>query len=142
MKQTNYEDIINLPHHTSSKHQRMPQESRAAQFAPFAALTGYDDAIKETTRITQKRINIDEETKNILNNKLQYILKNLNKKPEITFTYFIYDNKKAGGKYIEKTSIVKTIDMPNQYVILIDKTKINMNEIINIKGDIFLKIEE
>ena len=137
-----YDNIINLPHHISKKHPQMSIESRAAQFAPFAALTGYGDAIKETARLTDKRIEIDDGLKQILNNKLQYILENINEKPEITFTYFVYDNKKTGGKYVEKTGIVKKIDMVEQYVMLNDKTKIPILEIINISGELFNSIEE
>ena len=99
----NYDDIINLPHYVSKKHPQMSIESRSAQFAPFSALIGYDEAIKETARLTDKRIEIDEGLKNILNNKLQYILENIKLNPEITFTYFVYDNKKSGVKYIDKT---------------------------------------
>ena len=69
-----YEDIINLPHHISNKHPQMTLEARAAQFAPFAALTGYDDEVKETTRLTNRRIELDEEAKSILDKKLQIIL--------------------------------------------------------------------
>ena len=136
----NYEDIINLPHHVSKKHPQMSILSRSAQFAPFAALTGYDDAVKETARLTDKRLEIDEGLKNILNNKLQYILDNKLLQPEITFTYFVYDTKKSGGKYIEKTGVVKKIDLNEKYIMLKDKTKISIDEIINITGDILENI--
>ena len=136
----NYEDIINLPHHVSKKHPQMSILSRSAQFAPFAALTGYDDAVKETARLTDKRLEIDEGLKNILNNKLQYILENKLLQPEITFTYFVYDTKKSGGKYIEKTGVVKKIDLNEKYIMLKDKTKISIDEIINITGDILENI--
>lgn len=136
----NYEDIINLPHHVSKKHPQMSIWSRSAQFAPFAALTGYDEAVKETARLTDKRLEIDEGLKNILNDKLQYILENKSLQPEITFTYFVYDNKKSGGKYIEKTGVVKKIDLNEKYIILKDKTKISIDEIINITGDILENI--
>lgn len=132
-----YEDIINLKHHVSEKHPRMSRESRAAQFAPFAALTGYDESIKETARLTDKRIELDEGLKIILNNKLQTILQNIKDNPEITFTYFIKDNKKQGGKYITVKGNVKKIDITNGYIILNDKTKIIIKDIINITGSIF-----
>lgn len=134
MNKDNYEDIINMPHHISERHPQMSIEARAAQFAPFAALTGYSDAVKETSRITEKRIEIDEELKLQLNTKLQKIIKNINTNPKITFTYFIYDDKKEGGKYINKTGCVKKIDITNEYIILTDKTKIPINEIININN--------
>ena len=138
----NYDDIINLPHYISKKHPQMSIEARSAQFAPFSALTGYDDAIKETARLTDERIEIDDGLKIILNNKLQYVLENLKLKPEIIFTYFVYDDKKIGGKYVEKIGVVKKIDMVEQYVMLIDKTKIPVLEIINITGEIFNSMEE
>lgn len=137
-----YDDIINLPHYISKKHPQMSIEARSAQFAPFSALTGYDEAIKETARLTDKRIEIDDGLKVVLNNKLQYILENLKLKPEIILTYFVYDDKKIGGKYVEKIGIVKKIDMVEQYVMLIDKTKIPVLEIINITGEIFNSMEE
>ena len=138
----NYDDIINLPHYVSKKHPQMSIEARSAQFAPFSALTGYDEAIKETARLTDKRIEIDDGLKIILNNKLQYVLEKINLKPEIIFTYFVYDDKKIGGKYVEKIGVVKKIDMVEQYVMLIDKTKIPILEIINITGEIFNSMEE
>ena len=141
MNKDNYDDIINLPHYEPQRHPRMSIESRVAQFAPFAALTGYEDAVKETARITDKRIEIDEGLKIIINNKLQVILDNIKDKPKVTFTYFIYDKKKSGGKYITITGNVSKIDMVNGYVILTDKTKVPINEIINITGDIFTNEE-
>ena len=138
----NYDDIINLPHYVSKKHPQMSIEARSAQFAPFSALTGYDEAIKETARLTDKRIEIDDGLKIILNNKLQYVLEKIKLKPEIIFTYFVYDDKKIGGKYVEKIGVVKKIDMVEQYVMLIDKTKIPVLEIINITGEIFNSMED
>ena len=137
MNKDSYEDIINLPHHVSTKHPRMSIEARSAQFAPFAALTGYEDAVKETDRITEERIEIDEELKLLLNDRLQIILSNIKDNPEVTFTYFIYDKNKSGGKYITITGNVSKIDMTNGYVILTNKTKIPINEIINITSYLF-----
>ena len=138
----NYDDIIYLPHHVSSKRPQMSIENRSAQFAPFSALTGYDEEVKEKARLTDKRIDIDEGLKNILNNKLKFILENIKLNPEINFTYFVYDRKKLGGKYVDKTGVVKKIDMIEQYIILNDKTKIPISEIINITGKLFKNIEE
>lgn len=137
----NYDDIINLPHYVSKKRPQMSIEQRSAQFAPFAALTGYDEAVKETARRTDKRIELEEGQKEILNNKLLYILENIEAKPEITFTYFLPDNKKSGGKYIDKTGIVRKIDMIEQYIQLIDKSKININDIIEIESDLFVSLD-
>lgn len=142
MTSKTYEDIINLPHPEPKNHMRMSKEARSAQFAPFAALTGHSDAIKETSRLTTKRIEIDDNLKSILNNKLQLIIDNIKDMPKITFTYFIYDNKKNGGKYINITGSVRKIDPIKGRVILLDKTTIPINEIINIKGDLFNNYEE
>lgn len=138
MKEDNYEDIINLPHHVSIIRPQMSREARAAQFAPFAALTGHASAIKEATRLTDKRMEIDEGQKALLNNKIQIIAERIKEKLEVTFTYFLYDNKKDGGKYVNTTGIVKKIDMVGQYIMLVDKTKIPINEIININSQLFI----
>lgn len=136
-----YSDIINLPHFESTKHKRMAIEARSAQFAPFAALTGYEDAIKETARLTDKRIEIDDSLKQILNNKLQYILNNIDLNPIITFTYFKKDNKKSGDKYIKKEGIIKKIDTIEGNIILKDKTKIKIEDLININSELFKNID-
>ena len=133
----NYDDIINLPHYVSKKRPQMSIEARSAQFAPFAALTGYDEKVKETARLTDKRIELEEGQKEILNNKLLYILENIGSKPEITFTYFIKDNKKSGGKYKKKIGIVRKIDMIEQYIQFTDKSKIDINEILSIESELF-----
>lgn len=133
----NYDDIINLPHYVSKKRPQMSIEARSAQFAPFAALTGYDEQVKETARLTDKKIELEDGQKEILNNKLLYILENINSKPEITFTYFVKDNKKTGGKYIDKTGIIRKIDMIEQYIQFNDKTKIEINDILSIESELF-----
>lgn len=131
-----YDDIINLPHHISNKHPQMALEARAAQFAPFAALTGYDDAVKETARLTNERIELDDEAKNILDNKIQMIKEQIKTRSTATFTYFIPDLKKDGGKYVNVTGIVRKIDEYRQVIVLEDKTEIPINEIVEIIGDI------
>ena len=132
----NYDDIINLPHHISKKHPQMSLYARSAQFAPFAALTGYYDAVKETERQTDKRIELDEEMKRILDSKLQIILENINKKPEVLITYFVPDSKKNGGKYVTIEGIIKKIDLFNQIIYLLDNKEISISEIIDISGKI------
>lgn len=133
----NYNDIINLPHYEPKNHKRMSMESRSAQFAPFSALDGYDEEVKETARLTSKRIEIDEELKQDINNKLNIIKNNIKNKPLVTLTYFIYDNKKNGGEYKEITNYVKKIDVNDNIIVLIDNTKIPIKEIIDIKSNIF-----
>lgn len=132
-----YDDIINMEHHKSKKHPPMSLYARSAQFAPFAALTGYEEAVRETAREVGDRIEIDEELKNILDSKIQILTEQLKNKPEVIFTYFIADLSKDGGMYVRVTGIVKKIDIYNQNIILEDKTEIPINEIIDISGDIF-----
>ncbi len=127
-----YDDIINLPHHISSKHLRLSMEQRAAQFAPFAALTGYGDSIKETARLTDNRIELNEEEKENINIKLQELKSKISTMPQVTITYFVPDVKKAGGEYITKMNRLKKIDEYKKTIILDDKTIIPINEVIEI----------
>lgn len=127
----NYDNIINLPHHISSKHPKMSLEARAAQFAPFSALTGYEDEVKETARLTYDRIELDDEVKNILNYKIQMIIKQLSERPTVSFTYFVPDTRKEGGKYITVIGNVRKIDKYKQIIVLEDKTEIPIKEIID-----------
>lgn len=138
MVDNKYIDIINLPHHESKKHPRMSLEERSAQFAPFAALTGYEDEIEETGRLTTIKKEINEEAKLILDNKLQTIKKNILSKPKITCTYFIPDSNKEGGKYVEYTGNVVKIDEYNKIIIFEDKNKISISEIIKITLNPFM----
>jgi len=132
-----YDDIINMPHHVSRKHPQMPMEERAAQFAPFAALVGYEDAVEETARLTDKRIELDEEAKNILDMKFQMLNEQLKVQihPQVTILYFVPDLKKDGGKYIKISGTIKRIDEFKQLIVLDDKAEIPIGEIINITGD-------
>ena len=127
-----YDDIINLPHHISKKHPQMTLEARAAQFAPFAALTGYDDEVKETARLTNRRIELDDEAKSILDNKIQIVLEQISQRPTVSITYFIPDTRKAGGEYVTITGIIKKVDGYNQVIVLENRTEIPINEIIDI----------
>lgn len=131
----NYNDIINMPHYTSSKHKRMSLEARSAQFAPFAALKGFEEAVFETARLTDDKKELDEGLKNLLNEKLKVIQSELENKIEITFTYFIKDKYKDGGKYITKTGIVKKIDEIEGKVILDNHDEIIIDDIIEIEGN-------
>lgn len=128
-----YDDIINFPHHVSSKRIPMSNQNRAAQFMPFAALTGHSEAIKETERQTERKIELDEERKEILNNKLQILNNHIKNKPEIIITYFIPDKIKNGGSYKTIITNVKKIDIYKQLIVLEDKTQISLNDIYNIE---------
>ena len=132
-----YDDIINLPHHVSKKHPQMSREERAAQFAPFAALAGYEDSVEETARITTKRIEINEEEKNILDMKVNMLKEQIKIQihPEIKIIYFVPDTKKEGGKYVSISGTLEKIDEFKQLIILDDKTEIPIKEIISISGE-------
>lgn len=132
-----YDDIINHPHYKSKKHPPMSLYARSAQFAPFAALTGYEDSVRETARETSERIDIDEEVKSILDSKIQLLSEKIKEKPEVVFTYFVPDLTKEGGAYISVSGIIKKIDMYEQKIILFDTTEIPINEIIDISSNIF-----
>lgn len=127
-----YEDIINLHHYESIYHPRMSIDKRAGQFAPFAALTGYDEEIEETARLTTSKHILDEESVDKLNENLNIIKENVNKHLEIKITYFIADLKKEGGKYINKTGKVKSLDLVNGYIKMIDNEKIYLDDITEI----------
>lgn len=124
-----YKDIINLPHYTSKKYPRMSIEKRAAQFSPFQALTGYEEKIIETKRITKEKIEITDELKQILNEQIKE--KYINKK-SIIITYFIKDKTKKGGIYKKEKGLIKKIDNYNKQIILENNKKIPINEIIDI----------
>ncbi len=127
-----YEDIINLPHYEPIYHPRMSIDKRAGQFAPFAALVGYDEEIEETARLTTRKHILDGESVDKLNENLNIIKENVNKHLEIKITFFIADLKKEGGKYINKTGKVKTLDLVNGYIKMIDNEKIYLDDITEI----------
>ena len=102
-----YSDILHLPHPVSEKHPRMPMQDRAAQFSPFAALTGYEEAIYETGRLTEEKTELGEEEKAILDRKQRLLLEKLDEFPALTVTYFVPDEKKSGGAYIRKAGNLK-----------------------------------
>ena len=128
-----YDDIINKEHYKSKKHPHMSLYARSAQFAPFAALTGYEEAVYETAREVENRIELDEEQKEILDSKIQIIQEQIKDKKEISITYFIPDLTKDGGRYVTVYGIVKKIDIYNQLIVLEDKTEIPINELLDIE---------
>ena len=136
-----YDDIINLPHHVSSSRPHMSSIDRAAQFSPFAALTGYDDAVKETARLTEKRVELDESRKAALNERLCIIQDTLVEQPTVIITYFQPDKKKSGGAYVTATGSVKKIDEYVRTVVMHDTTKIPIDEIISIDGEMFSSMQ-
>jgi len=119
----------------------MPMSDRAAQFAPFAALTGYDSAIKETGRLTDEKIEFDEETLTVLDRKYQLLMDALDEAPEIEITYFKPDERKAGGKYVSATGTVKKVDDFERLITMRDGLKIPMDDVLSIDGELFSLLE-
>lgn len=138
-----YDDIINLPHHVSVRHRQMSLIDRAAQFSPFAALTGHDAAIKETQRLTDEWMELNEDRKELLDEKLQMIRESLASGmggqglPEILFTYFQPDEKKIGGSYLTISGKVRKIDEYGHQVIMEDRTALTIEHIVDIEGELF-----
>ena len=132
-----YDEIMGLPHHVSKTRPQMPMSDRAAQFAPFAALTGYDAAIKETGRLTDERIELDVEALSALDMKYQLLMEALDEAPEVTITYFQPDERKAGGKYVSAVGTVKKIDDFERRITMRDGTRIPMDDVLSIDGELF-----
>ena len=128
-----YDEIMELPHHVSKTRPQMPMSDRAAQFAPFAALTGYDSAIKETGRLTDERIELDEEALTALDRKYQLLMDTLDDAPEVTIIYFQPDARKAGGQYVSATGTVKKVDTFGRRILLQDGTRIPLDSVYDLR---------
>lgn len=131
-----FSDIIYMER-PQSKHPKMSIYDRSAQFSPFAALTGHDDAIQETARLTEKRRILDKEQIQTLNNQLNFLTSHLSNKFTITITYFQDDKLKDGGKYISQTSFISKIDTFNRFILLDSGEKIYFRDLYRIEGDCF-----
>ena len=136
-----YDKIMGLPHHVSKTRPQTPMSDRAAQFAPFAALTGYDAAIKETGRLTDERIELDVEALSALDMKYQLLMEALDEAPEVTITYFQPDERKAGGKYVSAVGAVKKIDDFERRITMRDGTRIPTDDVLSIDGELFSSLE-
>lgn len=132
-----YDDILNLPHPISGKHPRMPVSNRAAQFSPFAALTGYDAAIRETARLTDRKTELDDSAKAILDLKQQILTDALPAKPQITVTYFVADRRKSGGSYVSASGELKKIDPVARLLVLTDGTVIPLDDVLELESKLF-----
>lgn len=128
-----YEDIIDLPHPTSVRHPRMPRISRAAQFSPFAALTGHEEAITETARLTDQKMELTEEAKAELDQIQQMLLEHIAEQPEITVTWFQPDERKEGGAYVTTIGRLKRMDEVRRMLWLTNGDRIFLDDIIEIK---------
>ena len=136
-----YDDIINLPHHVSKRHPQMSLLNRAAQFSPFAALTGHEAAIQETARLTESFIELDEDRKLELDEQLQIITENLGQKPECEITYFQPDEKKTGGSYVTICGRIKKIDKLEHRIIFTDGKALPIRHLFAIRGELFRNME-
>ena len=138
LKETHkYDDIIHLPHHTSSHRAGMPMIDRAAQFSPFAALTGYEDVIEETGRLTESSTELTDSSKQALNEKFQILAENCRVRPQVTVTYFEPDRLKTGGSYVTVTARIKRVDEYEQVLRLTDDREIPMEAIRSIHSDLW-----
>ncbi len=124
-----YDDIIDMPHYTPRNHARMSVENRAAQFSPFAALTGYGDAVGEAERLTQERAELSEQELELLDEKLSEILSCIDEKPQIKIEYFVKDKKKNGGEYVTFTGKLKKADSCSGTLVFLDGTVVSIKDI-------------
>ena len=137
-----YRDMIGLPHPVSATRPQMPRHDRAAQFSPFAALTGFEDIIEESARLTDERLELSEERQFRINERLRLILENISERPEVKITYFVPDKRKSGGAYEAVTGSVRLIDECDGTVIFTDHRAVSIADIYDIEGEIFRDIEE
>lgn len=128
-----YEDILELSHPVSKTHPQMTRRDRAAQFAPFAALTGYEEAVKEAARLTEEKMILDEDSKEKLDWKLRRLQEKVKEKPTITVTYFLKDEKKKGGKYVTVTGVLKKIDSYTHQFVLENGEEIPLEDIVSLE---------
>ena len=128
-----YAVIAGLPHHVSQVHPQMSMEDRAAQFSPFAALTGYGDVILETQRLTDEKVELDEEALALLNEKYQMLMRRMDEQPVVQITYFQPDERKEGGSYVTVTGVVRRVDDVMKKITMQDGNEIEMEKILNVE---------
>ncbi|MCC8049322.1 MAG: YolD-like family protein [Clostridiales bacterium] len=141
-KTEEYQDIINLPHHVSQKRPHMSMTDRAAQFSPFAALTGYDAAVKETARLTDQRMELNEEEQQKISERINLLKSHLDESRVVEITYFVPDERKSGGEYNTVTGVVKKLDEFHRTLIMTDGTRIPVQEIVELNGALFRSIDD
>lgn len=137
-----YDAILNLPHPVSSAHPQMSEESRAAQFSPFAALVGYEKKIEEAARQTDEKVELDEQSQADLDRKLQLLQEHLKESPAVAITYFLPDSKKEGGCYQSVAGTINKIDLCQGAVVLTDGMAIPFSDIRALDGALFREMEE
>lgn len=128
-----YADIIDLPHHVSKTRPQMSMRDRAAQFSPFAALTGYEAAISETARVTEEKIELDENVRKELDEKLELLIEKIPERQTVRIRYFQKDERKAGGSYESAEGVVKKIDFYNRMIVMEDELRIRMEDVVGIE---------
>lgn len=131
-----YEDLVDLPHPVSKIHPPMARMDRAAQFNPFAALTGYEEEIEEAARLTEEKIGLGEDEKRFLDKQLQYLLTQIQRQPLIEVLYFVKDEKKVGGAYMMKKGRLKKIDSYQKHIIFTDGTRIAFADLRQLDSDL------
>lgn len=136
----NYKDIINLPHYTSKTRPRMSVYNRAAQFSPFAALTGHEEAVKETARFTYEQSELDEYHIAVINDKLNIAIEKKEDSPILSITFFKPDTRKKGGEYVTVSGVIRRVDEVSRNVVLEDGTAIPVELIYDIEGELFNSI--
>ena len=134
---TPYDDIIHLPRHVSQNHPQMPLRDRAAQFAPFAALTGYEAAIGETARLTSEKHELSSQEAEELDRRLTDLAARLKDRPEVTIEYFVPDERKSGGAYVTETGVVRHISITERVLVMERGTEIPMDDVVSTTGEIF-----
>ena len=132
-----YDDIINLPHHVSERHPQLGKASYAAQFSPFAALSGYDGIVSEAARVTDERVELGETETELLSAKLLIALEHEKEHPRLSVTYFKPDEKKSGGAYLQKTAEIKRVDDVERIMYFTDGTKLPIDDVVDLEGEIF-----
>ena len=139
-----YDDILYLPHHVSPTRQGMTMAERAAQFSPFAALVGYEDAVRETGRVVGQRVELSDEEKAVLDRKQRVILEALGRgeQPEVIVTYFRPDSRKDGGEYVRHTGAVKKVREIERALVFVDGVEVPFGDVVELAGDLFLEYLE
>lgn len=137
-----YDDIIHLPHHVSRTRKPMPMINRAAQFAPFAALTGHDEAITETARQTTPKRILSSDEQEILSKRLAYAIDHISERPNLTFSYFIPDTLKDGGRYVTITGVIRKYDALEKTVVLETNEILLIDNILSTSGEMIEKLQQ
>lgn len=132
-----YEDIVNLPAHISDRYPQATMAERAARFSPFAAIAGYEDMVREEARVTEKRRELGEDEKSMLDERLRLLAAEQEREPTVTLTYFVPDQKKDGGAYLRRTGVIVSVDRIRREIRLKDGSRIPLDDIFGIETGLF-----